>query len=149
MQSAFGDNGLETCYACEGAKEYPAPILEAYWPLIRNPKTDKLYSTSLHSKAGRARFQASRPRAETAEEKAYDTIVRRRAQYIWRMALWNSGQDKRGFNLGGAVMASMELCGDPWKAELDVMADQVADQCYGAGANLRAARRWGQALKGY
>ena len=137
------------CYACGGMKEYPAPVLNAYLPLIVNPKSGKLYSTSLHSKAGRARFAASRPPVETPEEKASDDMVRRRAQYIWRMALFNSGMDKRGFNLGGAIMADMDLCGDPWKPELDALADQVADQCYGKGANLRAARRWNQALKGY
>jgi hypothetical protein len=124
------------CYACEGTKEFSEPSLPEIYPFIRNAKSGKLYSTSMHTKAGRER------------SKHIDPITRRRAQYIWRMARWHAGADSSGFNLGGAVMADMEIHGDPWRLELDKMADQVADDCYGKGANLRAARRWSFALHG-
>jgi hypothetical protein len=35
-------------------------------------------------------------------------------------------------------MAGMDIHGDPWKAELDALADQLADAVYGKGANVRA-----------
>ena len=124
------------CFACNGRGQFAAPDAEAIRRMIVNPKTKKLFSTSLHSQAGKKRHLLG-PTGEW-----------RRAQYVWRMVLWHTGADGRGFNLGGAIMADMDIAGDPWQAELDAMVDALADEIYGKGANLRGARRWGQALYG-
>src|SRR5207344_1321710 len=77
-----------------------------------------------------------------------DKLTVRRAQYVWRMVGWNSGRDGRGANLGGAIMADMDLGRDPYKAELDGLADKVADRCYGKNASLVSAARWQKAMHG-
>lgn len=135
------DNGTELygprpCRWCDGTGQFPPPDYELLRALVINPKTHKPWSTSFHCKAGRARV------AELSE------LMARRAQYVWRMIGWNTGSDGRGANLGGAIMASMDLGKDAYRAELDGLADLIADQCYGAGASLSSAKRWHRALHG-
>ena len=62
-----------------------------------------------------------------------------RAYYVWRIARFHGGAD-----MTMPVMASVEVHGDPWRPELDALADEVAKQFY--GTDLAAARRWGRAL---
>lgn len=124
----------ERCYNCDGRGYFLAVEANVIRPLVINPKTGKTYSTSLHSAAGRKRAEGLSP------------TTRRRAQYVWRMARFHSGADGNGFNLGGAVMADMSLRRDPYKPELDKLADQVAAECH--GSHMRAAVRWNQALYG-
>lgn len=63
----------------------------------------------------------------------------RRAYYVWRMARFHGGVD-----MTMPVMASVEIHGDPYRAELDALADAMARKYL--GSDLRAARRWGQSL---
>lgn len=133
------------CYACDGQGHFPAVEVAPIRALVINPKTGKTFSTSLNSKDGRKRADSL---GALAPVTPYGMLLRRRAQYVWRIARWHAGVDGTGFNLGGAIMADMDLMGDPWKPELDTLADLIADECYGRGANLRAARRWTQALHG-
>ena len=62
------------------------------------------------------------------------------------MVQWNSGRDGRGSNLGGAIMAQIDLGSDPYKVELDGLADRIAEKCYGHGASLVSAKRWHSAM---
>lgn len=126
---------VRECYACEGAGEFAAPDESAIRALVINPKTGKTFSTSLHSKAGRKRASAMGLMP-----------AMRRAQYVWRTARWHSGADGNGYNLSGAIMADMDLGADPFKPELDSLADKIAEECH--GSHMRAARRWSQALYG-
>ena len=63
----------------------------------------------------------------------------RRAYYVWRMARFHGGVD-----MTMPIMASVEVHGDPYRAELDALADAMARKYL--GSDLRAARRWGHAL---
>lgn len=144
---------LGECYHCGGAGTFPAPAYELLEALVVNPKTNKPWSTSFHSAAGRKRldgFLIVPPYTELGITKAGppDKIMRRRAQYVWRTVGWNSGRDGRGANLGGAVMADMDLGRDPYKPELDGLADKIADRCYGRGASLVSAARRHKAMYG-
>jgi len=64
-----------------------------------------------------------------------------RAYYVWRMARFHGGID-----VTMPVVATMLSCGDPFRAEMDIMADAVAKRVY--GTNLAGAHRWGMALEG-
>lgn len=124
------------CFSCDGAGSFPEPDAAAIRALIVNAKTGKTYSSSLFTAAGRKRASAVHA----------PMLLRRRAQYVWRMARFHSGADGNGFNLGGAIMADMDLGRDPYKPELDALADQIATECH--GSHMRAAVRWNQALYG-
>lgn len=62
-----------------------------------------------------------------------------RAYYVWRMARFHSGKD-----MTWPVMAQMDIGGDPYREELDAIADKVAQHCF--GTNMVAAMTWGKAL---
>lgn len=62
-----------------------------------------------------------------------------RAYYVWRMARFHGGLDTTM-----PVMASLEIHGDPWRPELDKLADEAAKTF--CGTDLAAAKRWGRAL---
>jgi hypothetical protein len=49
-----------------------------------------------------------------------------------------------GADMTMPVCASMDVYGDPYRAELDAIADRVAKEIF--GSDLRAARRWDSAL---
>jgi hypothetical protein len=63
----------------------------------------------------------------------------RRAYYVWRMARFHGGVDTTI-----PFTASVRTHADPWVAELDAMADKVAEDQF--GSNLQAAARWGRAF---
>jgi hypothetical protein len=65
----------------------------------------------------------------------------RRAYYVWRMARFHGGAD-----VTMPVIAMMELGDDPFRPELDILADAVARRVY--GSDLAAAYRWRGALGG-
>lgn len=62
-----------------------------------------------------------------------------RAYYVWRNARFHGGAD-----VTMPMGASMEVSGDPYRKELDVMADIVARAVF--GTDLAAAHRWGRAM---
>ena len=62
-----------------------------------------------------------------------------RAYYVWRMARFHGGVD-----MTMPVMASVEIHGDPFRKELDAIADNMAKKYF--GSDLKAARRWGRAF---
>ena len=62
-----------------------------------------------------------------------------RAYYVWRLARFHGGAD-----VTMPVMADVLNGGDPFKAELDTLADTIARESF--GTDLAAAFRWGRAL---
>jgi hypothetical protein len=62
-----------------------------------------------------------------------------RAYYVWRLARFHGGKD-----VTMPMMADLAVRGDPFKAELDKLADAVAKQYF--GTDMAAAHRWGRAL---
>lgn len=62
-----------------------------------------------------------------------------RAYYVWRLARFHGGKD-----MTMPVMADLGVRGDPYKDELEKMADEVAKEYL--GTDKAAALRWGRAL---
>jgi len=81
------------------------------------------------AKRGAYRLRASFPR-HRGDARSY---------YVWRLARFHGGAD-----VTLPVMADLGVRHDAFKADLDRMADDVAREAF--GDNMRAARRWGQAL---
>jgi len=65
---------------------------------------------------------------------SYD-IAASRAYYVWRLARFHGGKD-----MTMPVMADMGVRNDPFKKELDLLADAVAKATF--GTDLAAALRW-------
>jgi len=55
-----------------------------------------------------------------------------------------SAPGRRGADMTMPITADMAVRGDPFKAELDAIADKVA--CAAFGSKYRAAARWGRAF---
>ncbi len=62
-----------------------------------------------------------------------------RAYYVWRLARFHGGKD-----VTMPMMADLGVRGDPFKSDLDKLADQVAKDSF--GTDLAAAARWGRAF---
>lgn len=68
-----------------------------------------------------------------------DGIKAARAYYVWRLARFHGGVD-----MSQPIMADMAVYGDPYRKDLDVIADEIAKKYL--GSNMRAALKWGRAL---
>ena len=79
-------------------------------------------ATKGRASAGSARLRSARPKD-------------RRAYYVWRVARFHGGVD-----MTMPVMASVEIHGDPYRAELDALTDAMERKYL--GSDLRAARIW-------
>ena len=64
-----------------------------------------------------------------------------RAYYVWRMARFHGGIDTRI-----PFWAGIDSAGDPFKPELDKLADAVARVCF--GSDTRGVRPWARAFHG-
>lgn len=64
-----------------------------------------------------------------------------RAYYVWRLARFHGGKDTTL-----PMMADLAVRGDPYKTDLDNLADRVAKEQF--GTDLAAAVRWGRAFYG-
>lgn len=64
-----------------------------------------------------------------------------RPYYVWRLARFHGGAD-----VTMPVCAGMDISGDPFRAELDALADAVAKRVF--GTDLAAAYRWRGAMGG-
>lgn len=64
-----------------------------------------------------------------------------RAYYVWRLARFHGGKD-----MTMPMMADLGVRGDPYRGELDKLADKVAKDQF--GTNLAAARAWHRAFYG-
>jgi len=89
-------------------------------------------------KASRGKNKGSL-RASMTSPLLKDGIPAERAYYVWRLARRHGGKDTTM-----PVMADMVSRGDPWKKELDALAEQVARHVF--GTDTAGAARWGRAL---
>ena len=110
------------CYACQGSKTFAPPNAQVILPLIV-------------SKRGKLRLLTAFP----AKLDRFKDLNAGRAYYVWRLARFHGGKDTTL-----PMTAGMVTRGDPFKDELDKMADQVAKEFF--GTDLAGAVRWGQAF---
>ena len=111
------------CYACKGAKVYSAPDMNAIVQMIRATKgknKGKLKSS----------WQGSDHYRDHAVARAY---------YVWRLARFHGGKDMTMPCTADAVLRS-----DPFKKELDALADEVAKVSF--GTDLAGTARWARAF---
>lgn len=62
-----------------------------------------------------------------------------RAGYVWRMARFHGGKD-----VTMPVCFMMDVEGDPYIRELDILSDEIARESF--GSHFAGALRWGRAL---
>lgn len=111
------------CYGCKGAK------------VFQEPDYDAIVSAVVSSKGkSKGKLKASWQGAEH-----YSDLNAARAYYVWRLARFHGGVDMRM-----PMTADMVLRSDPFKPELDKLADIVAKKLL--GTDMAAAFRWGKAL---
>lgn len=117
------------CYACNGAKRFAPP----YVALL-----ELTITTARGAKDGKRRMRASM-NSSKAHKEGHEA---ERAYYVWRIAAWH-GSSKPGAQCM-PVMADIAIGGDPFKAELDTLAEAMAKKYY--GTDMRAVMLWGRAL---
>ena len=111
------------CYGCKGAK------------VFQEPDYDAIVSAVVSSKGkSKGKLKASWQGSEH-----YSHLNAARAYYVWRLARFHGGVDMRM-----PITADMVLRSDPFKPELDKLADIVAKKLL--GTDMAAAFRWGKAL---
>lgn len=64
-----------------------------------------------------------------------------RAYYVWRLARFHGGED-----MTMPMTATLMSRNDPYLEDLNTMADEMAKKYF--GSDMKAARRWGQAMYG-
>lgn len=107
------------CTLCRGARVLAAPDV----PYI------------LRAIAGRKGLRTAAP---DHYGKAY-TLANVRAYYVWRLARFHGGAD-----VTMPITAETLIHGDPWRAELERIAELVAKRAF--GTHMAAAYRWAGAL---
>jgi hypothetical protein len=103
------------CFACDGRGDFPPVDVPAILEAIKGRKSGSLRSARPNRKHG------GRP------------------YYVWRMARFHGGAD-----VTMPVMASIDVAGDPFVKELDMLADAFAKRAF--GTHMAATHRWGHAL---
>lgn len=114
------------CTSCQGQGVFPALDEAAIKDIVT-----RIVATRGKNK-GRIRASMTAPfgNREAAEARAY---------YVWRLARFHGGKD-----MTLPMSADLVVRGDPFKKELDQLADTVAKHCF--GTDMAAAQRWGKAL---
>ena len=111
------------CYACNG---------EGIFPKVDVDGIRQLLLASKGKNKGKLRAAMTSP--------VYtQPINEKRAYYVWRLARFHGGKDPRM-----PMMADLTSRGDPFKKDLDLMADAMAKESF--GTDMAAAIRWGRAL---
>lgn len=127
IQEAFtyGDNHYpeqrSPCSACHGQGEFPEIDAAAI-----------VAGVTASQGKNKGKIRAAAP-------KHLSNILSERIYYVWRLARFHGGVD-----MTMPMTAELMSRGDPFRKELDRLADQVAKDNF--GSNMRAARAWGQAL---
>jgi hypothetical protein len=116
----------EPCTWCEGLGQLPA--IDAADILRR-------ITTTRGTKSLRRSFTSYPDRFASSRER----VAHHRAYYVWRLARFHGGAD-----VTMPVIASMTCGSDPFRPELDLMADVVAQRVF--GTDRAAAYRWAGAL---
>lgn len=107
------------CTWCDGIGKYSEPNVEEIEALVLATKGKN-----------KGKLRASMKSSDNA-----------RAYYVWRMARFHGGVD-----VTLPVMADLGVRGDPYRKELDQIAEDVAKKYL--GSNMRGAMRWHQAMFG-
>jgi hypothetical protein len=106
------------CYACDGKKTF-APL-----------DVDSILAAIVGTRGkSKGKLLSSRP----------DRKKGGRAYFVWRLARFHGGAD-----VCMPCMADVEVAGDPYKPELNLLAEAVAKRAF--GTEMAAAFRWGRAL---
>jgi hypothetical protein len=108
------------CYSCDGKGYFLEPDYEQIIEAVVK-KTKKTAS-----------LRKSRPAVE-------NSVEGRRIYYVWRLIRFHGGID-----VTMPVIANMEIHGDPYEPELDLLASKLAKIF--CGTDMAAAYRWGQAF---
>jgi hypothetical protein len=114
--------GMRECLNCKGARTYTGFDVTALVSAICATKGKN-----------KGKIRASMTSTFSGDQNA------RRAYYVWRLARFHGGAD-----VTQPMMADLALGSDPFKPELDQLADIVAKEQF--GSNMRAALVWGRAL---
>lgn len=109
------------CHACHGTGEFPE-INEA-------DLRARILATKGKNKG--------KIRASMVSD--FNDLSAGRAYYIWRLARFHGGKD-----MTMPMTADTIVHGDPYKKELDALAEAVAKEQF--GSDMRAALRWGRAF---
>lgn len=110
------------CSACRGEGLYPRPDLPSVLDEV------------LAVQKGKVNVRSARP-------KYANTIFIDRCYYVWRLARFHGGRD-----VTLPVIASSGLGDDPFRKELDALAETTAKLFF--GTDMAAALRWGPLLGG-
>lgn len=122
------ENGYEgpegkPCFACSGKGTFEGFDVKTLVDIVLTTK-------------GKTRtFRKSFP----SKLKRFKDLNAGRAYYVWRLARFHGGAD-----VTMPMTAGLVTHGDPFKKELDLLADEVAEMAF--GTKMAAAVRWGQAL---
>jgi len=122
------ENGYEgpegkKCHCCEGKGSFPGLDVAKI--------VDALFTTKGKSRSFRKSFPS--------KLNHFSSTFGGRCYYVWRLARFHGGAD-----VTMPMTADMVTGGDPFKKELDALADLVAKKVY--GTDLAAAYRWGGLL---
>jgi hypothetical protein len=113
----------ENCRSCEGSGAFAEFSEDAIRKLIM---------------AGQGKNKG-KLRASMVSPLRKDGVEKNRAYYVWRMARFHGGVD-----VTMPMMAGFCVMGDPYRDELDALADKVSKENF--GSDLRGAMRWGRAF---
>lgn len=121
------DNGYEgpegkKCSCCKATGVFPG--------LDVTKLVDALFTT---------RGKTRRFRKSYTSTKGFNDIHEARVYYVWRLARFHGGAD-----VTMPMTADLLLRADPFKKELDLIAEHIARRVF--GTDMAAAYRWGTAL---
>jgi hypothetical protein len=114
-----GDNA-RGCFYCNGSGTFDAPDMVAI-----------IDSLIVKRKKGN-HFRKSRPKYQ-------NSVWGNRQYFVWRIARFHGGAD-----VCMPVCAEMDIAGDPYRPELEKLAESLAKAAF--GTDLAAAYRWGRLL---
>jgi hypothetical protein len=112
----------EVCNSCMGRK-----VFEEY--------SETEIRDMIFSKRGNKRLLAAFP----AKFDHYRDHKASRAYFCWRLARFHGGKDSTM-----PMTAEMVIRNDPFKPELDKLAERIAIEAF--GSDMEAAKRWGRAF---
>lgn len=108
------------CLYCDGKGTFDAPDFVA------------LAESLFVKRKGKKNFRKSRPKYERS-------VWGNRQYYLWRIARFHGGAD-----VCMPMMAEMDIAGDPYRPELEAVAETLAKIAF--GTDMAAAYRWGRLL---
>jgi len=122
------DGKIETCRHCAGSG------------LFEEPNIDKILSDITTSRGGNFRLKASAPNKTAWSENT--SVVHPsywRSYYVWRLARFHGGVD-----VTMPMMAETMVGGDPYRKDLEEMAESLARKFF--GSDMAAASVWKNVL---